>query len=60
MGCHTHDYQEAALGHEDLPINMVILVVMLFATEYEYMAYTGLTIGIEQDFGHQTTCFPCW
>ena len=25
-GCHTHDYQAAALGHEeDLPINMVIL-----------------------------------
>ena len=30
---------------------------MLFATEYEYMAYTGLTIGIEQDLGHQATCF---
>ena len=36
-GCHTHDYQEAAQG----PINMVILVIMLFVTEYEYMAYKG-------------------
>ena len=39
--CHTYDDQEAALGHEDLPINMVFLVIMLFVTEYDYK-------GIEQ------------
>ena len=49
--CHTYDDQEAALGHEDLPINMVFLVIMLFVTEYDYK-------GIEQNFSHQATCFP--